>query len=252
MGSSSPVVKFIEESGNNVTEITELIQRAKAALSPANALASLSFAPHAQRLSWLPGAAAVVFLCSCSILPEKTLEVYELPSFTIASPAPAERLPWTLQVSTPHSNRITDNLRLVTRGQHSRVSAHESAHWSEPPPALIRNRLLDTFRADSRLNTISYDDDSHVPDLELAGNLRAFQVEYIEGAPTAVIKFYATLVQPARNRVIATRGFEVMQPVEGKEIPEVVNAFGKGADTLAANIVDWTVEQSHILQSEAR
>jgi cholesterol transport system auxiliary component len=43
-----------------------------------------------------------------------------------------------------------------------------------------------------------------------------------------------------------------MQPVEGKEMPEVVNAFGKGADRLAANIVEWTVEQSHILQSEKR
>jgi cholesterol transport system auxiliary component len=195
----------------------------------------------------------VVFLCSCSILPEReTLEVYELPSFTIARPAPAEKLPWTLQVSMPHSNRVTDTQRIMMRGQHSRVSAYKSARWSDPPPLLIHNRLLDTFRADSRLNTISYDDESLVPELELAGNLRAFQVEYIEGASTAVIRFYATLVQPARNRVIAGRGFEVMQPVEGKGVPEIVEAFGKGADRLAGNIVDWTIEQSHILQSQTR
>ena len=195
------------------------------------------------------------FIGSCSILPRaETIEIYQLPSYSTANAnaGHADKLAWVLRVSTPRGSRVADTQRVLMLSLDNRISAYKGARWSDPTSALVRNRLTDAFRADGRVSTVNHDNASLLADLELDGDLSAFQVEYIEGAPSAVIRFYGALVQPAQNRIIATRSFEVMQPVEGKGMAEVIKAFGKGADKLAGDIVDWTVEQSYIVRPETR
>ena len=86
-------------------------------------------------------------------------------------------------------------------------------------------------------------------DLELSGDLDAFYVEYSAGMPVAVIRFNAVLAQTARNRSIAARGFESRQPVEGKGMPAVIAAFGRGADQVAREIIDWTIQHGSGIQA---
>ena len=45
------------------------------------------------------------------------------------------------------------------------------------------------------------------------------------------------------------RGFESRQPVNGKGMPEVVAAFGKGADQIAREIIDWTIQNGSAIQA---
>lgn len=74
----------------------------------------------------------------------------------------------------------------------------------------------------------SVSSDSNLPaDLELKGDLSAFQMEYQSGMPSVNIRFYATLVQSTRNRTVATRSFEVRQPAEGRNVPDVVTRSEK-------------------------
>ena len=198
---------------------------------------------RAQRFVRL-GLGAIFFLSSCSILPEpETLDVYHLPSTSVPTTAQVDKLPWLLRITTPHSNRLTDAERVLMLREDSRISTYKGARWSDPPSVLLRNRFTNAFRSDGRLSTISVDNPNLLADLELDGDLSAFQVEYTHGTPAAVIRFYAALVQPARNRVIAERSFEISQPVEGAGMPEVIRAFGRSADNLAGEIIDWTVEQ---------
>jgi cholesterol transport system auxiliary component len=158
-------------------------------------------------------------------------------------------LPLSLHISKPDSSRITDTERVLILQPDNRISAYKGARWSDSPPALLRNQLTSAFRADGRLSLVSDKNVSLARDLELSGDLSAFHVEYSSGRPAAVIRFYAVLAQPARNRVIATRGFEANQPVEGKGMPEVIAAFGKGADDLAREIIDWTIEHGSTVQA---
>jgi cholesterol transport system auxiliary component len=65
----------------------------------------------------------------------------------------------------------------------------------------------------------------------------------------AIIRFYAVLAHPARNRSIAARSFESRQPVKSKGMPEVVAAFGKGADDVAREIIDWTLQHGSSIQA---
>lgn len=209
--------------------------------------------PRAQRFFRFGLGAALTFLSSCSILPApETFEIYQLPPSSIANTTQADKLPWTLHVSTPHSSQITNSQRVLILRQDNRISAYKGVRWSDSPHVLLRDRLSSAFRADGRLNTVSYADNNLVTDLELSVDLSAFQVEYAEGMPVAVIRFYAALVQLALNRLIAARGFETRQPVEGTGMPEVITAFGRGADKIAAEVVDWTVEHGSALQSDVK
>lgn len=207
----------------------------------------------AQRFFGFEMGLACAFLGACSILPQaETIELYQLPSSSITNTVHADKLPWTVRVSTPFGSRVTDSQRVLIVDEDNRINAYKGVRWSDSASVLVRNRLTNAFRADGRLNTIGHDNADLLPDLELDGELAAFQVEYVEGKPAVIIRMYATLVQPARYKAIAANGFEVMQPVEGKGMPEVIKAFGKASDRLAGEIVGWTVEQSKALQSKAQ
>jgi cholesterol transport system auxiliary component len=184
-----------------------------------------------------------VFLSSCSILPKaETLDIYQLPPSSIARSAQAGSLPRALRIATPHSNQVTDSMRVLVRRQDNRISAYKGIRWSDPAPILLRDQLAEAFRTDGRFSSVSSGNNNLMADLELGGDLTAFQVEYKNGIPAVNIRFYATLVQSGRNRIVATRSFEIIEPVQGREISEVIAAFGRATDRLAAEVIDWTLQ----------
>jgi cholesterol transport system auxiliary component len=107
-------------------------------------------------------------------------------------------------------------------------------------PALLRDRLFDAFQADGRVHALSVDDNNLQADYELAGNLRAFQTEYENDRPVVVIRYDAQLVRTGAQRILAARRFEARVPAQGKDVPQVVAAFGAAADQLAEQVLPWT------------
>lgn len=199
---------------------------------------------------------AAVLLCvsSCSVLPAtENLEIYQLPAAESASHSSGGSLPWTLRLATPYSSYITDSPRVLALRQGNQLSSYKGIRWSDPAPVLLRNRLVAAFRADGRFNSVSNGSSNNLAtDLELGGDLSAFQVEYTNDGPQATIRFYATLSQPLRNRIVAARGFEVSEPVQSRGTSEIITAFGLSADRLAAEIIGWTVQQGVALQAGAK
>lgn len=203
------------------------------------------------RLRWLGLTAAGLLLSACSILPEaETLTVYQLPAAPLAQQAPAgSNLPLALRIATPYSNQVTDSVRILVEPQASQISVYRGVRWSDRAPILVRNRLAAAFRADGRFASVSVDTGAAPDyDFELTGDLTAFQAVYESGAPVAHVHYDASLVQSATNRSIATRRFDVTEPVQGKDTPEVVKALGRAADKLAAEMVEWTVQRAKAAQ----
>jgi len=184
----------------------------------------------------------VVFLGACSILPkQEPLDVYRLPTaFTNAKAG--EPAPWSLRISKPKSSETLDRARIAVIPQGDVISSYKGARWSDPAPVLLRNRLTDAFYSDGRTQSISTDDSDLQADFELGGELQAFQSEYHGAAIEVVIRLDARLSDD-RQRIVASRRFEVRQPVSDKEVPAVVAGFGKASDALAAQVVQWTLEQ---------
>ncbi|MCO1951931.1 ABC transporter [Pseudomonas aeruginosa] len=186
-----------------------------------------------RRLSLAAGLAALATLGACSILPEaQVLQVYLLPVHN--PPASAAARP----------GDVLESPRIAVRPHGDEISVYQGARWSDPAPSLLRDRLMQAFQADGRVRGLSSDDSNLQADFELGGDLRAFQTEYPNGQASALIRYDARLVRTDDKRVVASRRFEVSQPVDGKKVAAVVSAFGKAGDTLSAQVLDWTLRQA--------
>lgn len=192
---------------------------------------------------WLAIGAAVL-LQACSILPKaEPLDVYMLPSSLPAAASAAEAVPWSLRIARPAAGVHLSGQRIVVVPEDSRISVYKGAGWSDPAPVLVRNRLLDGFRADGRVATLSTDEKQLHADFELDSDLRAFQSEYRDGRPEAVVRLDARLVHTVTRRIVASQSFEVRAAAVDAEVPAVVKAFGAASDRLAAEVVDWAVRE---------
>jgi len=189
---------------------------------------------------------------ACSILPQaEPADVYRLPvSQTAAAAASTTPVNWSLRIARPKASEALDSPRIAVVPQGDLISSYKGARWSDPAPVVLRNRLLDAFYRDGRVQSLSTDDSNLQADLELNGELQAFQSEYHGQAIEVVIRFDARLVSDTQ-RIVASRRFEVRQPLNDKLVPAVVAGFGQASDRLVAQVLQWTVEQGQKYQALA-
>ena len=189
--------------------------------------------------------ASLALASACSILPKaEPQDVYRLPA--AHSPGSATRAPavsWSLRVSKPQASDVLNSSRIAVIPQGDLISSYKASRWSDPAPVLLRNRLLDGFQRDGRVSLLSTDDSNFQAELELGGSLQAFQTEYQGTAASVVVRLDAVLVRGFDQRILASRRFEVRQPLNDVQVPSVVAGFGQASDQLTAQVVNWAVEQ---------
>ena len=185
---------------------------------------------------------ALALVSACSILPKPDpSDVYRL----AAAPAATQGTPvaWSLRVTKPQTSEFLDSPRIAVVPNGDLISSYANSRWSDPSPVLLRNRLLDGFQRDGRVTLLSTDDTNLQADYELGGQLQAFQSEYRGNAVEVVIRLDARLVRGSDQRIIASRRFEVRQPVSDTKVPAVVAGFGLAGDQLNKQVVEWVVQQ---------
>jgi cholesterol transport system auxiliary component len=187
---------------------------------------------------------AFLLTSACSILPKsEPADVYRLPiNPAVSKPVASQPVNWSLRLARPKASETLDSPRIAVIPQGDLISSYKGARWVDPAPVLWRNRLLDAFARDGRVPLLSTDDSNLQADFEVGGELQAFQSEYHGQSIDVVIRLDARLVGD-NQRIVATRRFEVRQPISDKQLPAVVAGFGKAADGLAAQVLQWTVEQ---------
>ncbi len=187
---------------------------------------------------------ALALVSACSILPKADpSDVYRLAS----AQATTQGTPvnWSLRLSKPQTSEFLDSPRIAVVPNGDLISSYANSRWSDPAPVLLRNRLLDGFQRDGRVTLLSTDDTNLQADYELGGQLQAFQSEYHGNAVEVVIRLDARLVRGSDQRIVASRRFEVHQPVNDAKVPAVVAAFGQAGDQLNRQVVDWVVQQGN-------
>lgn len=186
---------------------------------------------------------ALAALAACSVLPPReSHDIYLLPEQAAAPQAGAAPLSWQLRVDTPQADRLLDGNRIAVVPEPGRITVYKGARWAAPAPRLLRDRLIDALRTTGRLAGVSSDGEGLYTEYRLDSQLRAFQSEYRDGRPVAVVRLDAILVDVARNRGVATRSFVAEQPADGTAVPQVVAAFGRACDALAAQVGTWAVD----------
>ena len=187
---------------------------------------------------------ALALVSACSILPKPDpSDVYRLAS--AQSTIQGTPVNWSLRVTKPQTSEFLDSPRIAVVPDGNLISNYANSRWSDPAPVLLRNRLLDGFQRDGRVTLLSTDETNLQADYELGGQLQAFQSEYRGKAVEVVIRLDARLVRGRDQRIIASRRFEVRQPVNDAKVPAVVAAFGQAGDQLNKQVVDWVVSQGN-------
>lgn len=195
-------------------------------------------------------AATLSLATACSILPQsEPVDIYRLPVNQAGRTVPP--LDWSLRLNKPLASETLAGPRIAVIPQGDVISSYKGARWSDPVPLLVRNRLLDGFQRDGRVQRLSADDSNLQADYELVGELQAFQSEYrAGGAVEVVIRYDARLVQGRSQRILASHRFEVRQPLADEQVAAVVAGFGTASDQLVAQLVDWTVGQASQVQAK--
>ncbi|MDR6914715.1 cholesterol transport system auxiliary component [Pseudomonas sp. 3296] len=198
--------------------------------------------------------AGFTLISSCSILPKpEPFDVYRLPSAqSNASASHGSSQPWSLRLTKLQASNALDGPNIAVIPQGDVISSYKGSRWSDPAPVLLRNRLLDGFQRDGRVQLLSTDDSIFQADLELGGHLQAFQTEYQGTNATVVVSLDALLVRGYDQRILASRRFEVRQPLSDVKVPAVVAGFGQASDQLTAQVVNWAVEQGQKVELPAR
>ena len=187
---------------------------------------------------------ALALVSACSILPKADpSDVYRLA--TAQTTSQAAPVSWSLRVNKPQTSEFLDSPRIAVVPQGDLISSYAQSRWSDPAPVLLRNRLLDGFQRDGRVTLLSTDDTNLQADYELGGQLQAFQSEYHGSTVEVVIRLDARLVRGRDQRIVASRRFEVRQPVSDTKVPAVVAGFGQAGDQLNKQVVDWVVQQGN-------
>ncbi len=187
--------------------------------------------------SWLLFGSIV--LNACGILPEpSSFDIYRLPPSTVAASDDAA-VDWGLRISRPSSDDLLGGTRIAVLPDEHRFSVYEGARWNLPAPELLRDHLLDAFHHDGRVHKLSSDGETLQADFELGGMLRAFQVEYRDGEPEVVIR-----CAPGSAPGTSSQRFHVAEPAHNEQVPQVVEAFGRANDKLAARIIDWIMREA--------
>ncbi|MEX5363603.1 ABC-type transport auxiliary lipoprotein family protein [Pseudomonas guariconensis] len=203
--------------------------------------------PTLRLLAW---AATLSLATACSILPKtEPVDTYRLPvnqpSRTVSA------LDWSLRLNKPLASEVLATPRIAVIPQGDVISSYKGARWSDPAPLLIRNRLLDGFQRDGRVQRLSADDSNLQADYELAGELQAFQSEYrAQDTVEVVVRYDARLVDGRSQRILASHRFEVRQPLADKQVSAVVAGFGNASDQLVGQVVNWTVTQAGQAQAK--
>lgn len=196
--------------------------------------------------------AALILASACSILPQsEPVDVYRLPVNQAShSSTPVA---WSLRLNKPLASEVLAGPRIAVIPQGDVISNYKGARWSDPVPLLVRNRLLDGFQRDGRVQRLSADDSNLQADYELSGELQAFQSEYQPGGKVdVVIRYDARLVQGRSQRILSSKRFEVRQPLADTQVSAVVAGFGAASDQLARLVVNWTVAQSSQAQHQVQ
>lgn len=187
---------------------------------------------------------AALLLSACSVLPKaEPVDTYLLPGAPERTTAAGTPLAISLRVAKPASGIHLAGQRIVVMPQSNQVSVYQGASWSEPAPVLVRDRLIDALRANGRIAALSSDEARLQADYEIVSDLRAFQSEYRGGAPEAVVRLDARLVEREGRRILASRTFESGARASGADVPAVVNALGAASTRLASELAAWAVEE---------
>lgn len=204
---------------------------------------------------FLPMLALPLLLGACSSLlnVQRTPFTIYSPQYTAESSAGAP-VDWQLVVETPLASDTLATARILVMPSPGVIEVFPGARWSDPAPSLLRDLAVRGFEASGRIVGVGSAVSGLRADYSLAIDLHAFQIEIVDGAPRAAVRFQARLLDYTSNRVLAARSFSAEEAASGADARGAFAAFQQALNRSVAELVDWTLasgEADHASTTQA-
>ncbi|MES3008255.1 MAG: ABC-type transport auxiliary lipoprotein family protein [Pseudomonadota bacterium] len=189
-------------------------------------------------------------MSACSVLPERVpADLFQLPPSSLSASSDDLALNG-LRIDTPATSDALGGSRVLVMTADNSFQAYPDARWAAPAALLWRDWLLDAFWRDGRATALSTSSDGLEAQVELGGMLRALHHDRSNGQSLAVVHYDARLIDAESRRILASRRFEVSEPVRGEDVAAVVSALGTAADRLAVDLIQWSLTESQALTNQ--
>ncbi|MEO8459288.1 MAG: ABC-type transport auxiliary lipoprotein family protein [Dokdonella sp.] len=182
----------------------------------------------------------------CSLLASKS-EPYAIysPQLTVPTEtSDAAPVAWQLVVDTPTASDALDTTRIVVMAAPGVLQVYPAARWSDPAPRLLRNLMIQSFQQTGRIAGVGDSGSGLRADYALATDLHEFQIDFSKGAPQAVIRLNAKLLDYAVNRVVTAQSFDATVPAGGTDGSAAATALQAALNDALPKITQWVLQEA--------
>jgi len=167
--------------------------------------------------------ATVAFASSCGAARPRKYYALDLPSAPPATSASHDVALLVGRLSAPHLYRDD---RIVYRMGETQIGTYEYHRWVEPPTDMLESMLLRLLRGSGKYRTVQRLASNTQGDYIVRGRL--YQLEE-SSSPTlaARVSFELELYEKKSGTVVWSHLYSHDEPVNGKEVPDVVQALNR-------------------------
>ncbi|WP_306250567.1 ABC-type transport auxiliary lipoprotein family protein [Parvularcula sp. IMCC14364] len=168
------------------------------------------------------------------------------PRYTL-SPVPGTvaaqtQLAARLVIADPVAEAAFETSRIARSPEPLRYEYFANAEWSDRAPNLFRIFLVRSFENNGRIQAVGDRVTLPIGDFILDTDIRSFHVEMQDGQNIARVAYFARL-SDRRNNSIASRLFEVNEPVNGSALPSAVEALNSAVNRVGNETVVWAISE---------
>lgn len=127
------------------------------------------------------------------------------------------------RLTAPHLYRDD---RLVYRTGETQIGTYEYHRWAEPPTDMLESMLLHLLRSSGKYRTVQRLASNTQGDYIVRGRLHQLE-EASSPSLAARVSFELELYEKKSGTVVWSHFYEHNEPVNGKEVPDVVQAFNR-------------------------
>ncbi len=174
--------------------------------------------------------------CAGGGAPPATFDLLAPKVMTLTAPKPAT---FQLVVNEPRAVRSLETDRILVKPSAAQISYYKNAVWSDRLPRLLQARLVEAFQNAGLVSAVGSRADRLDADIEMASEVRAFQVDIEGGQAQAHASIYVKVIDGKTGRMIASRGFESQTPTSATDVNQMVVALNQSFDKILHDVVPW-------------
>lgn len=151
----------------------------------------------------------------------------------------------TLAIATPSAEPMFDTKFMAYSIQPSQINYFVKNEWAEKPSQMLQTLLVQKFQdAGQFRHVLALPSIGHA-DILLVTNLVEFMQDFTQKPNQMKINLHAQLVDTKTLKVISSKAFSTMIPMDAVNPYSGVQAANQGAEIIVNNIIEWANSLKH-------